>query len=110
MKPGSKNITTKENFSKKADSLISQFQNKATPDQVKNRPKTQKEKYFEAMRKQNDSLRKLPKNDPHYLPTFEDSPKGMEEMNKFYTFSKDNKKLKKLRVLDKKLRKKYLNF
>ena len=45
----------------------------------KSEPKTQKEKYFEAMRKQNDSLRKLPKNDPYHLPTFDDSPEGMEK-------------------------------
>ena len=75
----------------------------------KSEPKTQKEKYFEAMRKQNDSLRKLPKNDPHHLPTFEDSPEGMEKRKKFYTFSKDNKKLRRLQALGKKLRKKYLN-
>lgn len=114
MKPGSKNITTEGNFNKKADSLISKFRDqefKKAPPEIKPKPKPKSPhlQLRDAMRKQNDSLRKLPKNDPYHLPTFEDSPEGFKKMQKFYTFSKDNEKLRRLSALGKKLRKKYLN-
>lgn len=66
-----------------------------------------KEAYYADMRKQNDSLRKLPKSDKHHLPTFPDTEKGRSDWKKFYTFSKDNQKLRDIRELGKKLRKKH---
>tara|TARA_Y100000361_G_scaffold153701_1_gene176247 strand:- start:591 stop:857 length:267 start_codon:yes stop_codon:yes gene_type:complete len=71
------------------------------------KPKDVKE-YLAAMKKQNDSLRSLPVDDPYHLPTFEDSPEGRKKRDKFYTPSPDNKKLKNIQQLGKKLRKKYL--
>ena len=65
------------------------------------------EAYYADMRKQNDSLRRLPKSDKHHLPTFPDTEKGRSDWKKFYTFSKDNQKLRDIRELGKKLRKKH---
>jgi hypothetical protein len=65
------------------------------------------EAYYADMRKQNDSLRRLPKSDKHHLPTFPDTKKGRSDWKKFYTFSKDNQKLRDIRELGKKLRKKH---
>ncbi len=57
------------------------------------------------MKKQNDSLRKLPKNDKHHLPTFN----SLEEAESFYTPSPENQKLRDIRKLGDKLRKKHLS-
>jgi len=66
-------------------------------------------KYLAAMKKQNDSLRQLPKSDKHHLPTFDTTTQeGREAKKKFYTFSTQNQKLRDLRKLGEKLRKKYL--
>ena len=67
-----------------------------------------RELYIRDMEKQNDSLRRLPRTDPHYLPTFDTSTeKGFKAQKDFYTPSPKNEKLRKLRKLGDKLRKKH---
>jgi len=67
-----------------------------------------KELYIRDMKKQNDSLRKLPRTDQHHLPTFDTSTKeGLKAKKDFYTPSPKNEKLRKLRKLGDKLRKKH---
>lgn len=64
--------------------------------------------YFADMKKQNDSLRKLPKNDKHHIPSFDISTKkGQADKIKFYTQDGSNQKLRDLRKLGAKLRKKH---
>ena len=50
--------------------------------------------YYADMKKQNDSLRKLPKNDKHHIPTFPNTDKGMADRKKFYTQDGSNQKLR----------------
>jgi len=67
-----------------------------------------RELYIRDMKKQNDSLRKLPRTDQHHLPTFDTSTKeGLQAQKDFYTPSPKNEKLRKLRKLGDKLRKKH---
>tara|TARA_R110002072_G_scaffold300400_1_gene477881 strand:+ start:413 stop:754 length:342 start_codon:yes stop_codon:yes gene_type:complete len=67
-----------------------------------------RELYIRDMKRQNDSLRKLPKTDPHHLPTFDTSTKkGSQAQKDFYTPSPENEKLRKLRKLGDKLRKEH---
>jgi len=67
-----------------------------------------RELYIRDMKRQNDSLRKLPRTDPHHLPTFDTSTKkGSQAQKDFYTPSPENEKLRKLRKLGDKLRKKH---
>lgn len=76
--------------------------------ETKPRKKTNRELYREAMRAQNDSLRKLPKTDKHHLPTFDArTEEGYQAQKDFYTFSPKNQKLRDLRKLGDNLRKKY---
>tara|TARA_R110002012_G_scaffold66437_2_gene173501 strand:+ start:686 stop:1054 length:369 start_codon:yes stop_codon:yes gene_type:complete len=112
MKPGSKEIDTPGSF--RADSKAMFFkpmqtgQKKAPPSEQPKKTKSNKEMYFEAMKRQNDSLRALPQSDKHHVPTFDTSTKeGMEAKKKFYTFSPGNKKLGDIRKLGGKLRKKF---
>ena len=63
--------------------------------------------YYADMKKQNDSLRKLPKSDKHHIPTFPKTDKGRADHKKFYTFSPENQKLRDLRKLGIKMRKKH---
>ena len=74
----------------------------------KPRKKTNRELYRDAMRTQNDSLRKLPKTDKHHLPTFDTSTEeGLKAQKEFYTFSPKNQKLRDLRKLGDNLRKEH---
>ncbi len=67
-----------------------------------------RELYIRDMKKQNDSLRRLPRTDQHHLPTFDTSTEeGSQAQKDFYTPSPKNEKLRKLRKLGDKLRKKH---
>ncbi len=81
------------------------------PDESRNLSSTAKPRkmtYRDAMRAQNDSLRKLPKTDKHHLPTFDTSTEeGSKAQEEFYTPSPKNQKLRDLRKLGDNLRKKY---
>lgn len=75
---------------------------------IKPRKKSNKEMYLDDMKKQNDSLRSLPKNDKHHIPSFDISTKeGQADKIKFYTQDGNNQKLRDLRKLGDKLRIKY---
>ncbi len=97
-------------------SKVSPLKQTRKPDESRNlssttskpRKKTNRELYRDAMRAQNDSLRKLPKTDKHHLPTFDTSTEeGLKAQKDFYTFSPKNQKLRDLRKLGANLRKKY---
>ena len=112
MKPGSKEIDTPGSF--RADSKAVFFkpmqtgQKKAPPSKKGKKVKSNVDMYFDAVKRQNDSLRALPKSDKHHAPTFDTSTKkGMEAKKKFYTFSPENQKLRDIRKLGGKLRKKF---
>ena len=118
MKPGSKEIDTPGSF--RADSKAMMFKNnmpkqtdgvfkeKAPPSKTGKKTKSNREMYLDAMKKQTDSLRKLPESDKHHIPTFDTKTKeGLEKMKKFYTFSPENQKLRDIRKLGGKLRKKF---
>tara|TARA_B100000768_G_scaffold109788_1_gene101788 strand:+ start:426 stop:767 length:342 start_codon:yes stop_codon:yes gene_type:complete len=67
-----------------------------------------RELYIRDMKKQNDSLRRLPRTDQHHLPTFDTSTnEGLQAQKEFYNLSPKNEKLRKLRKLGDKLRKKH---
>ena len=112
MKPGSKEIDTPGSF--RADSKAMMFKPMQTGQEMKKsgkkgkKRKSNTEMYLDAMKKQNDSLRKLPESDKYHIPTFDTKTKeGMEDKKKFYTFSPENQKLRDIRSLGGKLRKKF---
>ena len=82
-----------------------------TPDNKEKAPKKEnnsKPSYFDDMVTQNDSLRSLPKTDQNHLPTFDvTTDEGQAEATKFYTQDGNNKKLRRLQKLGKKLRTKH---
>ena len=112
MKPGSKEIDTPGSF--RADSKAMMFKPMQTGQEMKKsgkkgkKRKSNREMYLDAMKKQNDSLRKLPESDKYHIPTFDTKTKeGMQAMENFYTSSPENQKLRDIRSLGGKLRKKF---
>ena len=64
--------------------------------------------YYSDMKRQNDSLRKLPKTDKHHLPTFDASTKkGLKDMKSFYQLPPKNQNFKNIIKLGDKIRKKH---
>lgn len=89
--------------------LKQQFREKSDSSSgIKPKKKSNRDMYFDDIKKQNDSLKSLPKNDKHHIPSFDISTKeGQAAKIKFYTQDGNNQKLRDIQKLGKDLRKKH---